>query len=260
MPTPCPDRPRVALLVTCLADLFRPSVGWAAVALLRNAGCRVEVPASQTCCGQPAYNSGHKGTAEAIARQVIAAFEPYPYVVVPSGSCGGMLRTHYPELFEDDPSWADRARALAERTYELTSFLVDVLGVEKVEARFPAKAAYHDSCSSLRELGIRSQPRQLLGSVADLELADLADAGACCGFGGTFCVKYPAISERMVDDKLDDILATGADTLLAADLGCLLNIAGRARRRATGLRVLHVSEVLAGMGDGPGIGDPEPGE
>jgi len=260
MPTLAPERPRVALLVTCLADLFRPRVGWAAVALLRNAGCEVEVPAAQTCCGQPAYNSGHKAEAEAIARQVIAAFESYTYVVVPSGSCGGMVRKHYPELFADDPGWASRASALAERTYELTSFLVEVLGVEKVEARFPAKVAYHDSCSSLRELGIQEQPRKLLRSVADLKLADLAEPGACCGFGGTFCVKYPAISERMVDDKLDDIVATGADTLLAADLGCLLNIAGRARRRGKPLRVLHVAEVLAGMVDGAGIGDPEPGK
>jgi L-lactate dehydrogenase complex protein LldE len=247
---------RVALFVTCLADLFRPSVGFAAVKLVRDAGCQVEVPQTQTCCGQPAYNNGDRTSARSIARQVIAAFEGYEAVVVPSGSCGGMLRHHYPALFADDPGWCDRARALASRVHELTSFLIDVLGVEAVDARYEGRVTYHDSCSSLRELGVRVQPRRLLASVRGLELAELSDTQACCGFGGTFCVKFPEISARMVDEKVAGIEATGADTLLAGDLGCLLNIAGRMSRRGLAVRTFHVAEVLAGMAGGPGIGEP----
>ncbi|MGD2082104.1 MAG: (Fe-S)-binding protein [Chromatiales bacterium] len=245
---------RVALFVTCLADLFRPSVAFAAVKLLRDAGCGVEVPRAQTCCGQPAYNNGDRASARAIARQVIAAFELYEAVVVPSGSCAGMLRHHYPALFADVPAWRDRAEALAERVHELTSFLTDVLGVERVEAGYEGRVTYHDSCSSLREMAVRAQPRRLLASVKGLELAELPDSRACCGFGGTFCVKFPEISARMVDDKISAVEATGANTLLAGDLGCLLNIAGRMGRRGSRVRVFHVAEVLAGTAEGPGIG------
>ncbi len=252
--------PRVGLFVTCLVDLFRPSVGFAAVKLLEDAGCRVEAPAAQTCCGQPAYNSGDRADAQAIARTVIDAFEGFDYVVAPSGSCAGMLRHHYPALFADDPAMAARAEALAERSHELVSFLHDVLGVTAVAARYEGRVTYHDSCSGLREMGVRDQPRALLASVEGLSLAEMSDPELCCGFGGTFCVKYPEISSRMVADKVADAAASGADTLLAGDLGCLLNIAGWIGRAGEGPRVRHVAEVLAGMADGPAIGEPRGGE
>ncbi|MCX7354012.1 MAG: (Fe-S)-binding protein [Alphaproteobacteria bacterium] len=249
------QKPSVALFVTCLVDLFRPSVGFAAVKLLEAAGCTVEVPRAQTCCGQPGYNAGDRPAATAIARQVIEAFETYDYVVVPSGSCGGMLKTHYPELFEDDPAMHARAAALSARTHELISFLVDVRKMSTVDARFDGSVTYHDSCSGLRELGVKAQPRRLLSSIAGLEIKELVDAEVCCGFGGAFCVKYPAISDRMVTDKAKSVAATGADTLLAGDMGCLLNMAGKLSREGASVRVRHVAEVLANMADGPAIGE-----
>ena len=241
--------PRVGLFVTCLVDLMRPSIGFAAVKLLEQAGCTVEVPAAQTCCGQPAYNSGDTADTRAIARQVIEAFEGFDYVVAPSGSCAGMIREHYPALFADEPALYAKAQHLAKRSYELVSFLVDIRGMTAVAARYDGVATYHDSCSGLRELGVKAQPRQLLQTVAGLRLAELPGAETCCGFGGTFCIKYPEISTRMVDDKAADIVATGADTLLAGDLGCLMNMAGRLARRGDRIRVRHVAEVLADLTD-----------
>jgi L-lactate dehydrogenase complex protein LldE len=254
-----PETPvRVGLFVTCLVDLFRPSVGFAAVKLLEDAGCAVTVPRAQTCCGQPAYNSGDRADAKAIARQVIAAFADVDYVVAPSGSCAGMIREHYPELFADEPEMASAVQHLAKRTYELISFLTDVRGVSRVEASYDGVATYHDSCSGLRELGVKEQPRRLLASVSGLRLAELPGAEVCCGFGGTFSIKYPALSDKMVADKAADIAATGADTLIAGDLGCLLNMAGKLTRRGRSIRVRHVAEVLAGTtGDAPPIGAPE---
>jgi L-lactate dehydrogenase complex protein LldE len=245
---------RVALFVSCLVDLFRPSVGFAAVKLLEQAGCLVEVPRGQTCCGQPAYNQGDRADALALARRTIDVLEGYDYVVVPSGSCAGMLRQHYPELFPEGSREAERARELAARTFELISFLTDVLDVVGVDAEVPARATYHDACAGLRELGIKQQPRLLLESVRGLELVELSSAEVCCGFGGTFCVKYPAISTRMVDDKAADIVATGADLVLAGDLGCLMNIAGRLSRLGSTIAVRHVAEVLAGAVEQPPIG------
>jgi L-lactate dehydrogenase complex protein LldE len=239
--------PRVALFVTCLVDLYRPTVGFAAIKLLEDAGCRVEVPEVQTCCGQPAYNSGDRATARDLARNVVDAFLPYDFVVVPSGSCGGMIGHHYAGLFDDDPQYRERAERLGAKTHELVSFLTDVMGVERVTARYDGVVTYHDSCSGLRELGIKAQPRKLLGSVEGLTLKELPDAEVCCGFGGTFCVKYPDISVRMVSDKAQDVAKTGADTLLAGDLGCLLNMAGRLKREDLPVRVRHVAEVLADM-------------
>jgi L-lactate dehydrogenase complex protein LldE len=254
-----PEQPvRVGLFVTCLVDLFRPTVGFAAVKLLEACGCLVEVPQAQTCCGQPAYNSGDRADTKAIARQVLAAFADFDYVVAPSGSCAGMIRSHYPELFADEPEMATQVQHLAKRTYELVSFLTDVMGMTGVAARYDGIATYHDACSGLRELGVKEQPRRLLRSVAGLKIAELPGAEVCCGFGGTFCIKYPAISDRMVGDKATEIVATGADTLLAGDLGCLLNMAGKLTRRGSGIRVRHVAEVLAGMADEVApIGAPE---
>ena len=248
---------RVALFVTCLVDLFRPSIGFAAVKLLEDAGCKVDVPAGQVCCGQPAYNSGDRATARAIACQVLDAFEDYDAIVVPSGSCGGMLSHHYPGLFDDAPALKARADRLASQTFELTSFLVDVLGLSRVTARYPGAVTYHDSCSGLRELGVKDQPRQLLQTVDGLTLREMKTPEVCCGFGGTFCVKYPKISNAMVGEKTADIAATGVDTLLAGDLGCLMNIAGKLQRGGVRVRVRHVAEVLADMGDDAAIGEPE---
>jgi L-lactate dehydrogenase complex protein LldE len=259
-PTPSPQAPvRVGLFVTCLVDLFRPTVGFAAVKLLEEAGCQVEVPSAQTCCGQPAYNSGDRADARAIAAQVIAAFEPYDYVVAPSGSCAGMLREHYPALFADDPVMQARAEKLAARVWELVSFLVDVRGMSRVAACFQGTVTYHDSCSGLRELGVKAQPRRLLASVDGLKLVELPGAEVCCGFGGTFCVKYPEISDKIVTEKAADIADTGADTLLAGDLGCLFNMAGKLTREGRPIAARHVAEVLAGMSDGPAIGKPAKG-
>jgi len=243
------SRPRVALFVTCLVDLHRPTVGFAAIKLLEDAGCHVEVPRAQTCCGQPAYNSGDRGTARDLGRAVLDAFRGYDYVVVPSGSCGGMIRHHLPHLFDDDPNLRAQADALGTRTHELVSFLTDVMGVQRVSAAYSGLVTYHDSCSGLRELEVKAQPRALLRSVAGLELREMAEPEVCCGFGGTFCVKYPDISVRMVSDKTADIAGTGADTVLAGDLGCLLNMAGRLTRQGSDVRVRHVAEVLAGVTD-----------
>ena len=251
-----PDMPpRVGLFVTCLVDLFRPSVGFAAVKLLEDAGCTVEVPVAQTCCGQPAFNSGDKANAAAIARNVIAAFKGFDYVVAPSGSCGGMIIKHYPELFEPGTTDHEAALELAGRTHELVSFLTRVMKVEKVEAGFPARATYHDSCSGLRELGIKQEPRTLLASVDGVSLHEMTDAEVCCGFGGTFCVKYPGISDKMLEKKLKHIHATGADTLVAGDLGCLMNMAGKLKREGSPVKVRHIAEVLVGDHETPPIAE-----
>ncbi|MCE7026790.1 (Fe-S)-binding protein [Jiella avicenniae] len=252
--SPSATAPTVALFVTCLVDLFRPSVGFAAIKLLEDAGCRVVVPASQTCCGQPAYNSGDRADTQAIARQVIETFEGHDYVVAPSGSCASTLKKHYPELFADEPEWHERATRFSAKVFELVSFLTDVRGVTAVDAALSATVTYHDSCSGLRELGIREQPRRLLKSVEGLTLKELPEADVCCGFGGTFCIKYPDVSNAIVGKKAKHVASTGAALLLAGDLGCLMNMDGKMKRENVGVEVRHVAEVLAGMTDKPPIG------
>lgn len=238
---------RVGLLVTCLVDLMRPSIGFAALKLLDRPGVEVVVPPGQTCCGQPAYNSGDRGDAVALARKLVEEFEAFDYVVAPSGSCSGMVRTHYPELLADDPAWRARAEKVAARTWELTQFLVDVLGVDAAPGRFEGTVTYHDSCAGLREMGVKSQPRALLAKVGGLTLVEMAECESCCGFGGTFSVKYGEISARLADDKCRHVEASGADAVVLGDLGCMLNIEGRLRRRGhASTQVLHVAEVLAG--------------
>jgi L-lactate dehydrogenase complex protein LldE len=242
---------RVALFVTCLVDLIRPRIGFAALELLEGAGCEVVVPATQTCCGQPAYNSGDRRAAQALARKVVRELKDCDYVVVPSGSCGGMIRTHYPELLSDFPELRAEVEWLAARTWELTDFLVNILKIERVPGTFHGTIAYHDCCSGLREMGIKAQPRALLAKVPGLGRKELATPEQCCGFGGTFAVKYGDISARIADQKCADIAATGADAVVLGDLGCMLNIEGRLRRRGdTRTRVLHVAEVLAGDAGG----------
>ncbi len=241
---------RVGLLVTCLVDMMRPSIGFAALNLLESAGCTVVVPEGQTCCGQPGWNSGDRAAAKALAEKLIAEFEDCPWVVAPSGSCAGMIRTHYPQLFSDSPAMLARVRALSERTYELTDFLVNVARVREVPGTYAGSITYHDACSGLRELGVKAQPRQLLATMAGLTLKEMTGCETCCGFGGTFAVKYSDISTQMADAKCDNIVSSGADAVVLGDLGCMLNIEGRLRKRGDATRVLHVAEVLAG--DAPG--------
>lgn len=250
-----PTQPSVGLFATCLMNAFRPSIGFASAKLLEDAGCRVSVPSTQTCCGQPGRNSGDNDSARVLAKQVIEAFEGFDYVVGPSGSCMATIRHDYVDLFDGMDDWRRRAEALAAKSHELLSFLTDVMGVTEVNADFHGKATYHDSCSGLRSMGVKGQPRQLLASVRGLELSEMRDTDVCCGFGGTFCIKFPEISEKLADDKLADVAATGADTLLGGDLGCLLHLAGRLRRTGSPVRVYHTAEILAGMADGPGLGD-----
>ena len=237
---------RVGLFVTCLVDLVRPRIGFAALELLEAAGCEVIVPRMQTCCGQPGYNSGDRKTALALARKVLREFEDCDYVVAPSGSCAGMIRTHYADLFSGDPE-QKRAAQLCERTYELTDFLINVARLEHVAGRFAGSITYHDSCSGLRELGVKAQPRALLAKVDGLTVKEMEEAEVCCGFGGAFAIKFGDISSHIADRKCENIAAAGADAVVLGDLGCMLNIEGRLRRRGDmKTKVLHVAEVLTG--------------
>jgi L-lactate dehydrogenase complex protein LldE len=240
-------KPRVGLFVTCLVDVMRPSIGFAALRLLEEAGCDVSVPAAQTCCGQPGYNSGDRPAAQALALKFLREYRDYEYVVVPSGSCAGMIRAHYAELLSELPEARAEAERLGARTHELTDFLVTVMGMERVPGQFEGAITYHDSCSGLRELGVKAQPRRLLAKVPGLTVKEMATPEYCCGFGGTFSVKYGEISGRIADRKCDDIAATGCAAVVLGDLGCMLNIEGRLRRRGDRqTRVYHVAEVLAG--------------
>jgi L-lactate dehydrogenase complex protein LldE len=238
---------RIAFFVTCLVDLMRPSIGFAALELLEASGADVFVPPTQTCCGQPAYNSGDRRDTIALARKVIDEFEQCDYLVAPSGSCTGMIKTHYADVFADDPAYAARAAQLAAKTYELTDFLVNVLKVSSVPGQFSGRITYHDSCAGLREMGVKQQPRALLAKVPGVQLTEMAECETCCGFGGTFAIKFGEISSRLADNKCEHIVNSGADAVVLGDLGCMLNIEGRLRRRGDAkTRVLHVAEVLAG--------------
>ena len=239
---------RVGLFVTCLADLMRPSIGLAALKLLERSDCEVVVPASQTCCGQPGYNSGDRAGAQTLALKVISEFGDCDYVVVPSGSCGGMIKTHYAELLSEFTDAKVKAEWLAARTWELTDFLVNVIGMKDIDARFNGTVTYHDSCAGLRELGVKQQPRELLSQVDGLAIREMEGAEQCCGFGGTFAIKYGDISSRLADLKCDDVQNAAADAVVLGDLGCMLNIEGRLRRRGDKhTKVLHIAEVLTGM-------------
>jgi len=237
---------RVALFVTCLVDLMRPSIGFAALRLLEAAGCEVVVPPAQTCCGQPGYNSGDKQAAKVLALKVLQEFEGCDYVVLPSGSCAGMIRVHYPALFKDDPAVIESIKRLSTRTYELTDFLVNVAKLQNIPGSYSGSLTYHDSCSGLREMGVQAQPRALLARMPGVKLTEMRESTTCCGFGGTFSVKFGEISTRMADNKCEHIAQAGAGAIVAVDLGCLLNIDGRLRRRGDlDTRVLHIAEVLA---------------
>ena len=248
---------QVALLVTCLSDLFRPQVARATVALIEKFGYQVDVPC-QTCCGQPACNAGEQDKARALAEKMMDLFDPYEYVVAPSGSCAATMKEHYPGLFETGSPQHQKCLRLSEKTFELSTFLVDVLGASLERKQCfgdrNVRVAYHDSCSGLRELGIRSQPRKLLKERLGIDISEMPNSEICCGFGGLFCVKYPEISTRMADNKIKGIEDVEADMLLGGDLGCLMNIAGRLRRVGSKTRVYHYAELLVDADPGPAIG------
>jgi len=243
---------RVGLFVTCLVDLVRPRIGFSALKLLESAGCEVVVPATQTCCGQPGYNSGDRASAQVLARKVLREFSGCDYVVTPSGSCGGMIKAHYPELLSEFPELQTEIQRLTGRVWELADFLVNVLGLKQVPGRFQGTVTYHDSCSGLRELGVKWQPRELLSKVPGLTLKEMTNPDQCCGFGGTFALKFGDISSRIADQKCADIAGTEADAVVLGDLGCMLNIEGRLHRRGdVKTKVFHFAEILAGIADGP---------
>ncbi len=249
-------RPRVALFITCLVDLMRPSVGFAAAKLLDAAGCEVHVPELQTCCGQPAYNSGDRATAQHLALQTMRAFEGFDYVVAPSASCAGMLKVHYPKVFADHTQHRAEAEAFAARVHELISFLVNVRGQTGVTGVFQGQVTYHDSCASLREVKSALEARTLLKSMPGVTLTEMADRDACCGFGGLFSIKYDEISDALVTKKTAAVSATQASTLAGPDLGCLMNIAGKLSRQGSSIACRHVAELLAGELSDPPIGAP----
>jgi L-lactate dehydrogenase complex protein LldE len=234
---------RVSLFVTCLVDVFQSHVGKATVELLERLGCEIDFPESQVCCGQPAYNSGYTKESKEAMKQMITAFQNAEYVVSPSGSCAYMFH-EYPHIFKGDPIWEDKARALANKTYELTQFIVDVLKIEDVGATFEGKVTYHTSCHMTRLLGVTEAPITLLKHVKGLQFTELPGKEQCCGFGGTFSVKMAQISEQMVDEKLSHVEETETDYLIGADAGCLMNIGGRIERLGKPVKVLHIAEVL----------------
>jgi len=238
---------RVSLFITCLADQFYPGVGEAAVRVLRRLGVKVSFNAAQTCCGQPAFNTGYRDEARQVASRTLDLFAntPADYIVSPSGSCTSMMRVFYRELFEHDPARAAQAQALAGRVFELSEFLVKVLKVDDVGARFAHRVAYHDSCHLLRELGVSEEPRRLLRAVRGAELVELGDNRVCCGFGGTFAVKFPEVSVAMGEDKIKAATAGGAEYLVANDSGCLMHLAGLIHRQNAPIKTVHLAEVLA---------------
>ena len=238
----------VSLFVQCLVDGFYPEVATAMVAVLERSGARVSCPVDQTCCGQPAYNAGYRQEALVAARRFIDIFETAEIIVSPSGSCVDMVRHHYLRLFDGDAEWSRRAAAVAAKTFEFSEYLVDVRHLTDLGARFDGRVTYHDSCHLLRGLGVRDQPRQLIAHVRDLEFVEMADADRCCGFGGTFAVKYPEISTAMVDEKVKNILDSGADAVVGCDMGCLMNIGGRLSRMGSPVRTMHIAQLLAGQG------------
>jgi len=245
--------PKIGLFITCMVDLMRPSVGFAALRLLDRAGAQVVVPDKQTCCGQPAFNSGDFKDAIHIAKDVIEAFENFDHVIAPSGSCTGMIRKHYPDLLKDEQDWATRADKLAVKTFELTEYLAEHLDLAQSLGSFDHTVTYHDSCTSRRELGVVDQPRKLMAAMDGLDIKELGDTETCCGFGGLFSVKFQEVSNAITKTKTELVQDTGADVLTGADLGCLVKQAGQLKKAGSKVRVFHIAEILAGMASGDGI-------
>ena len=236
----------VSLFIQCLVDAMYPEVGVAMLKIFRKLDIPVDCPTNQTCCGQPAFNSGYRQQARVAARRFIEIFENKEVIVCPSGSCVTMVRHHYPQLFADEPDWQRRAEAVAGKTFELTQYLVDVLGIDEIRSRYSGKITFHDSCHALRTLGIKEQPRRLIAEIAGVELIEMNDSERCCGFGGSFAVKYPEISTAMAQDKVNNIIATGADAVVGVDISCLMNIQGLLSRKSSKIKALHIAELLAG--------------
>ncbi|MBI3950532.1 MAG: (Fe-S)-binding protein [Acidobacteria bacterium] len=236
---------KVSLFITCLVDQFAPQVGVSMVRVLQRLGVKLDFPADQTCCGQPAYNTGFHSEARSLAERFIRIFEHSEYVVAPSGSCASMVKTFYPDLFKNDAAMLERAKALAARTYEFSEFLVNVLGVEDVGARYDGKVALHQSCHLLRELNVRNEPLRLLKAIRGIQLVELERADVCCGFGGLFSIKYPQISGGILQEKVETIKRSGADVVVASDVGCLMHIAGGLSRQRIPVRTMHIAELLA---------------
>lgn len=240
------------LFVTCVVDQLYPDVGVSVVKVLRRLGVTIGFPKDQTCCGQPVYNTGFTQQARTLALRVLEQFRDSEYVVVPSGSCAATIRVFYQELFADDPALLAQAKALGAKTYEFSEFLVNVLKVENASdcgASHEGSVAYHPSCHLLRELGVRSEPQKLLSSVPGLEQKELEGSEICCGFGGTFSVKFPHISEGMVSDKVANVQASGADTLVSCDMSCLMNIGGALNRQESNIKVRHLAQILDAESD-----------
>lgn len=237
---------KITLFVQCLVDGLYPEVGDAMLTIFERLGIQVDCPMDQTCCGQPAFNAGHRKAAKIAARRFVEIFQNAEWIVCPSGSCVNMVKNHYSDLFEDDAVWAERARQVGRRTYELSEFLVDILRVEDLGAVYDGKITYHDSCHLLRGLGIAEQPRRLIRHLKRAEFVEMNDPDRCCGFGGTFSVKYPDISTAMVDEKIRNILDSGADTVTGCDISCLMNIQGRLSRMESPIKVRHIAQLLAG--------------
>ena len=236
----------VTLFIQCLVDGIYPEVGEAMVRIFHNLGINLNCPPQQTCCGQPAFNAGYRREARVAAKRFIHIFETADAIVCPSGSCVTMVRHHYPQLFEKDALWLQRAKYLAARTYELTEYLVDILGVDDLGAHYDGRITYHDSCHLLRNLRVHEQPRKLLSKISGAEFIEMHDSDRCCGFGGSFSVKYADISEAMVADKVNNIITSGADTVVGCDMGCLMNIEGMLSRKGSDIKIMHIAQLLAG--------------
>lgn len=236
----------ITLFIQCLVDTLYPEAGEAMVRLFNRLGVTMDCPTDQTCCGQPAFNSGYWTEARTAAKKFITLFEKSGTIVCPSGSCVDMVRNHYPDLFRDDPAWEKRARDVGSRTWELTEYLVDVLGVHDVGARFAGTVTYHDSCHLHRSLGVKDQPRKLISNVRDCRLVEMKDSTRCCGFGGTFSVNYPEISTAILEEKVQNIIDSGADAVVGCDISCLMNIQGLLNRKKSPVRILHIAQLLAG--------------
>nr|WP_320192210.1 (Fe-S)-binding protein [uncultured Desulfobacter sp.] len=234
------------LFIQCIVDGMYPEVGEAMVRLFQRLGITMDYPENQTCCGQPSFNSGYRKEAAKAAKHYIETFENAGTIVCPSGSCVAMVRNHYPELFEDEPGWRKRAERVGKRTFELTEYLVDVLGIKDTGAYFNGKVTYHDSCHLNRHLGVSSQPRELINRVNGLTFVEMKNSDKCCGFGGAFSTKYPDISTAMVKEKVQNILDSGADAVVGCDMGCLMNIQGYLNRHNYPVKVMHIAQLLAG--------------
>jgi L-lactate dehydrogenase complex protein LldE len=236
----------VTLFIQCLVDTIYPEVAEAMVSVLRRLGISLTCPTDQTCCGQPAFNSGYRRAARVAAKHFIETFADAELIVCPSGSCVNMVRHHYVELFQDDTPWLQRAQNLADRTYEFSEYLVDVLGIADLGVRFDGKVTYHDSCHLLRGIGVKEQPRNILRNISAADFIEMRDSDYCCGFGGAFSTKYPDISNAMVSDKVKNIIDTGADAVVGCDMGCLMNIQGKLSRMGSSIKVMHLAQLLAG--------------